>query len=117
MKTETREIYKCEFCNKLYQRRKPALVHEQGCGKNPVNWRKCMQGCMHIGKKTTDYHEDTGYGSVVSTVNLLHCKAKDVFLYPPKVEAAKKWFDLGDEPNEPMPMECELYSNFNNYTQ
>jgi hypothetical protein len=108
MKIETREIYKCEYCNKLYQRKRFAKVHEDGCKKNPANYRRCF-GCAHLHKVDAQYTYETYTGEDTQTVHVLHCRAKDVYLFPPKVEAKENWFDFGDKPNNPMPMECALY--------
>ena len=50
MKTETKEIYKCEHCNKLYQLKNWCLVHEKACSKNPDNDRACF-GCQYLTKQ------------------------------------------------------------------
>jgi hypothetical protein len=110
MITETREIYKCGFCRKLYQIKKWAEIHEKGCTKNPKNWRKCF-GCVHLHKTEADYTCDTYFGEETVSVSVLHCKAKDVYIHPPKVEAKKNWFDFGDKANESMPMECDLFDD------
>lgn len=108
MITETKEIYKCEHCRKLYQSKHFALRHEQLCPKNPDNNRACF-GCVHLGKRQTKvYHDVPSGGEQVQTVEILHCAKKSVFLYPPKVEVKKNMYDLGDDFNEPMPKECEM---------
>jgi len=108
MISETKEIYKCEHCKKLYQLKHFALRHEQSCTKNPANWRACF-GCVHLGKRETKvYHDSPFGGEQVQTVEILYCPKKEVFLYPPKVEVKKNMYDLGDDLNEPMPMECEM---------
>jgi len=50
MKSEFKEIYKCDHCNKLYQRKHACIKHEIACHKNPENHRVCF-GCMHLCKK------------------------------------------------------------------
>jgi hypothetical protein len=109
LKTETIQVYKCEYCNKLYQRKHFAEVHEKSCHKNPNNYRKCLDECKHLIKKTTKYYYDTGYGERSRDLELFYCPKKKSFLYPPKVEHDKKWFDLADDLNEPMPKECKAY--------
>lgn len=106
MKTELKEIYKCDHCNKLYQIKSCAIAHELICSKNPTNHRPCFI-CAHLEKKETIYYYDTYCGENKKTINLLHCAVIDSFLYPPKVESKKNWFDLGDKHNEPMPKECD----------
>lgn len=109
MKTETREIYKCEYCNKLYQIKGAALKHEKTCIKNPENDRPCFH-CYHLTKKKVEYYYETYHGEDSRDLKLFYCPEKDSYLYPPQVEAKKNWFDLGDELNDPMPKECELKS-------
>lgn len=111
MKVETREIYKCEYCNKLYQIKRFAEAHETSCHRNPNNYRKCLDNCQNLIKKTATYHFDTYCGEDSRKVELFYCTKKESFLYPPKVEHGKKWFDLGDELNEPMPKECKVYDD------
>lgn len=107
MKTETKEIYKCDHCNKLYQRKHACILHEKYCSRNPDIERACFNGCAHLHKQVVDYYSDTGYGEIHEELNLLHCKHKNIYLYPPKSEAKKNWFELGGEDiNEPMPKEC-----------
>jgi hypothetical protein len=112
MKTETKEVYKCDFCKKMYQRKNACANHEVSCSKNPENNRACF-GCPHLVKKTTQIYID-GYDGFETEqdIELLFCEAKDIFLYPPKVEIKKNSYDLGDDLNEPMPKECEIEENF-----
>lgn len=106
MKTETKEIYKCDHCNKLYQIKRYAIAHENACKLNPKNKRPCF-ACNNLTKKVTiRYYDDYG-GENSKAVTVLFCKAKNIFLYPPSVESKKNWFELGDESNSPMPKLCE----------
>lgn len=105
MITETKEIYKCEHCRKVYQVKRFAEVHEISCMKNPDNKRACF-GCKHMNKRDYVLYYDTPMGEATRTVNLCHCAKKEIFLYPPKVEHKGTSFELGDEFNEPMPKDC-----------
>ena len=58
-------------------------------------------------KKDVAFNFENYHGEQESIVNLLHCSELNKFIYPPKVEAKKNWFDLGDEYNEPMPKVCD----------
>lgn len=108
MRTETKEIYKCDFCNKLYQRKAAAIKHELMCSKNPDNDRPCFH-CLSLEKKDTTVFLDHSYGSQDSaSFRLLHCSAKEIFLYPPKVGFKKNVIEI-EECNEAMPKECELF--------
>ena len=114
MITETREIYKCEFCRKVYQIRGPAERHEVSCSKNPDNWRPC-HSCIHLKKKKHTIYVDTYTGEQEYRLDLLYCPAIKTFLYPPKVEHKRNTgYDLGDETNQPMPRTCDVFNgNFN----
>jgi hypothetical protein len=107
MKIETREIYKCEFCNKLYQRKHSAEYHEKVCVKNPANDRPCY-GCNKLTKKAAEVDGGNDrYGEQeYRTVDLFYCNAKKMFLHTPKNAIKGNVFDLGDDLNEPMPIEC-----------
>lgn len=110
MKTETKEIYKCEFCNRLYQLKHFAEKHEQICTKNPENKRACF-GCAHLTKADYDIYSDWPDGSESkSTKSFCFCKKKSQFMYPPKVEIKNNMQDLGDESNNPMPKECSEFT-------
>lgn len=108
MKIEIKEIYKCDHCNKLYQIKSWAEQHEEGCNKNPDNFRACF-GCKHLCKKNVDYWFDTYHGEDSKDVLVFYCEKIDSCLYPPKVELAKKWFDFGDINNQPMKKKCEFF--------
>lgn len=110
MKTETREVYKCDHCSKMYQIKRYAEQHEVFCVKNPENKRACTF-CPHLDKKVTSYYQEFPDGSEMErTVELFFCKEKRMFLYPPKVEIKKTWFELGYHENSPMPKDCDIKS-------
>lgn len=107
MKTEIREVYKCDYCNKLYQKKHFAENHEKVCVLNPDNKRAC-DDCVHLTKKdNTVYYDQYDWSDGSRLLSLLYCPKIDSFLYPPKVEHKKNFFDLGDELNQPMPRECK----------
>ena len=109
MKAETKEIYKCDFCSRWYQLKRFAESHEKSCTRNPDNYRKCLDGCKNLEKRKA-YHVDVNYiDEELDGYSLLYCKAREVFLYPPKVEHRKSWIELDGEKNEPMVKECSLY--------
>ncbi len=111
MIVETKTIYKCEYCGKLYQRKYFAERHESMCVKNPDNERVCF-GCPYLIKKTVSIYFDTYNGEVEENRTLLYCEEKDIYLYPPCVEVKKNWFELGDELNEPMKKECDSHDKW-----
>jgi len=113
MITEIKEIYKCDFCNRWYQRKHFAELHEKSCIKNPDNYRRCLDACHNLEKRSA-HPVDVNYIGDEDSFYLLYCKAKEIFLYPPKVEHRKSWFELDNEKNEPMVKECNLYDG--NYT-
>ena len=108
MKTEIKEIYKCDHCRKVYQIKKYAIAHENACKRNPVNKRPCFD-CLHLEKKQTTHYYDTYCGEDEREISLLYCAMDQKFLYPPKVESKKNMIDLGDESNDPMPKQCNHY--------
>lgn len=112
MKIETKEIYKCEYCNKLYQIKSACYKHENICSKNPENDRACFT-CRHLTTETETIYYDTGYGENERKVNLLYCNKKESFVYPPKVEFKKNWYETDPIENNPMPKKCEIKDNDN----
>lgn len=110
MKVRTKEVYNCEYCNKLYLVKSAAEKHEEMCFKNPANKRPCFE-CVHLIKKCTsvpcDYVDEHGE-ECERNLDLLYCSKKQTFLYTPKNEIKGNVFDLGEKGNEPMPKECDL---------
>ncbi len=107
---ELKRAYKCEYCSKLYQRKTACENHEKHCTKNIDNHRACF-GCAYLNKKQTWHYFDTYCSESKEKLSLLHCGEKEIFLYPPKIEVKKNWFDLGDELNEPMPKKCKQFKH------
>ncbi len=110
MKTETREIYRCEYCKKVYLIKKACEIHETRCTKNPENFRACF-GCYNTIKKEVTIYYDHYDGEHEYQRELLYCKAKDIFIYPPIIEHKGNAIDLGDKINEPMPKECDKFKD------
>lgn len=110
MKTETREIYKCDFCRRLYQIKKFAALHEKCCNKNPENQRACLE-CQHLKKKNFDFYYDTCDGEDYRTISLFHCDKINAFLHLPKNEHKGNVIDTGDDSNIPMRKECDKYKS------
>jgi hypothetical protein len=111
MKIETKEIYKCDHCNKLYQIKSACVKHEEACSKSMVNQRPCFS-CHNLIKKETTIYDDNWDGSESSkTVNLFYCENKKHFLYTPQNEIKQNRFELGDEENVPMPKQCDVYND------
>lgn len=109
MITETREVYKCEHCRKMYQIKSACERHEPKCRKNPDNYQKCLDGCIHLVKKEISWTIDTCYGEEEKDVEILYCECKKEGVHPYWVRGYLS-DDLGDEtPNNPMPEECKLF--------
>ena len=108
---ETKEVYKCEHCRKMYQRKWLCEKHEAGCKKRPDYLRPC-HSCKILNKvKETIL---AGYGDIWGNeaervVEVLFCKSRDCFIYPPSVASKGNMFDMGDKLNEEMPKRCEFY--------
>jgi hypothetical protein len=111
MKIKKIEVYFCEHCNKLYQRKWSCEKHEELCKKNPDNLRPCF-GCSFLCKKEAEIYGDYTDGSEWKrTINLLFCNKKEIYLHTPQNEIKGNDFELGYTENNPMPKKCDLYSN------
>lgn len=109
MKSKTKEVFYCEFCNKNGLSRYKMEYHEKVCTRNPENYRPCLQ-CKYISKKEAKSYNYFQFGIIEREVELLFCDKKDVYLYTPKNQIKGNQFDLGDFENNPMPKECELFT-------
>ena len=109
MKTETITIYRCDHCSKIYQIKHYAEKHEKSCTKNPDNRRPCF-GCDNLKMKKTTLHSDSYAGAYDYEVEILFCQKVNSFLYPPKVEHKKNWYETDPVSNKPMPRECEFHT-------
>jgi hypothetical protein len=112
MKVQNKTIYRCDYCNKLYLRRNACVEHEELCWKNPKNNRACYN-CHCLTKEDTSYYEDSFYGEIERILKLFYCRKKKIYLYTHLQEKKKNWFDLGDDINEPMPIDCDLQETIN----
>lgn len=108
MKTEIKEVYKCEHCNRLYQRKHHCLNHELGCKKRPDYLRPC-HNCKLLKKvKATAWDIDEYGDEYGKVVDVLFCEKLDCFIYPPSVAAKGNAFEM-ERLNVEMPKECEFY--------
>lgn len=104
---------KCEYCSKLYQQERFAILHEKRCSKNPDNRRMCF-GCEHLERVKTDHtvfdHNGNDY---LEKVSILRCSKIGSFVYPPKVEHSEQGpylpENLNDVENIPMKRECNFF--------
>ncbi|HDZ27068.1 hypothetical protein LCGC14_0500910 [marine sediment metagenome] len=103
MKTQTREIYRCGYCNKWYLIKKSAEKHEVICNKNPVNDRPCFN-CPLLVKK--EYQEEDEFHH---KLDLFFCEHFEHYLFPPSADHKKNWIDTGE--SVPMPKECDAAEN------
>lgn len=111
MKIEIKEIYKCGYCNKLYQIKSFCEKHEIQCHKNPDNYRQCLDYCPHLSKQKTTLYYDTYQGEDERIVNVFYCEKNECFLYPPKVEHKNNPLDIDN--NESMiKAGCKFYIEF-----
>jgi hypothetical protein len=109
MKTENREIYRCEHCAKVYLRKCFCEIHEQACPKNPSNHRACAS-CKHAGWKTQPLGARL-YSGANRDVSAPFCVKKNVFLLPPKAEARGNKYKFDKYENIRMPVECDDMEN------
>ena len=111
MKIQTKEIYKCDFCKKLYQIKSACEKHELSCKKSPDYIRPCHScNVLKMTKETIMAGYGDRYGQEAEReVNVLFCQKRDCFIHPPSVAAKGNSFDMGDKSNIEMPKECEFY--------
>jgi len=110
MKTETKEIYKCEYCNRLYQLKRFCIKHEESCKKRPDYIRPC-HSCVHL--KRVDETICAGYDDehgeeAERVVRVLFCDKVDSFIHPPSVAAKGNAFEM-EKKNIVMPRECAFH--------
>lgn len=111
MKIETKEIYKCDFCNRWYQRKNAAVKHEDLCIKNPYNCQPCFN-CIHLSKKEAYVECDYTYGNDgTKVVEALYCKKKEIYLHTPRNSKKDNAFTIVGADNLPMPRECKYFDN------
>jgi hypothetical protein len=109
MQKRTIDVYNCDHCNKMYQRKHACEQHEKDCFKNPINHRPCLD-CMNLTMiEQTIYGNDWTGGETQTKVNAFFCRAKGIALYPPKTENRNdgRVYEFGDYANEPMPKTCD----------
>lgn len=107
MITETREIYKCEHCRRMYQRKFWAEYHENRCKHNPVNIRPCFT--CPFSKKVeieTDEYSETMYKR-----DIIYCEKKNIGICPP-FQSGYSYVTLNGEEilNDNMPVQCDIYN-------
>jgi len=106
MITKTIKAYYCEYCKKFYRSKSACKNHELICWDNPVNHRDCRGCSYHRAKQHTVYYSENGYKEVENVLMLSYCYKHKMFIYPPKVEIKKNWFDTDSIPNVPMRKTC-----------
>jgi hypothetical protein len=108
MITETKEVYKCGHCRKLYQIKNACERHEKMCTRNPDNHRACHDCTVLKKVKETIYDGyDVNGDEGEIEVGVLYCSKLDTFIHPPKVEIKGTAFEIGHKSNLPMPKECD----------
>ena len=106
---ETKEIYKCEFCNKLYQKKTFCKRHENICKRNPDNWRAC-HSCKNLTTKQIELTiKDEFDGYYKERRSLIYCSKLEIFLYPPKAEKLGYKYNTTPVNNNPMPRLCDKF--------
>jgi hypothetical protein len=107
MKIEIKEVYKCDHCRKLYQRKKACIKHESLCGKNPENETKCFN-CEFLEKERLTEYFDTGHGEGQRPVDVFFCKKINSALFPLTIDPNKR-IDFDDIENQPMKKNCDQF--------
>jgi len=114
MKKEVREVYKCDYCNRLYQIERFCVKHEESCRKRPDYLRPCHD-CSVLKKVNQSILTGGGNrwrGEDEVIVSVLFCEKRDCFIYPPSVTVKGNAFEL-DKLNIEMPKECEFQKKLN----
>lgn len=110
---ETKEIYKCSHCRKLYQKKEACRVHEYFCHKNPDFFRACHT-CITLKKVEASVFEGTDYDGEEyhRDVMVLYCSSVDKYIYPPKVGFKGNMFSFIGKNNVEMPQSCPYQKTF-----
>ena len=122
MKTiENVTLYKCDFCGKKMQRKHAMIEHEKKCSHNPLNKRKCLEFCENLVR--VEIFVEPSVQTYTQSDELVKsscfkCKAKNIFMYSPKIEHSNRGvpdYVLHNEKEiiqEPMPLHCDLFDNY-----
>lgn len=123
MITETKEVYKCEHCRKLYQRKNACIDHEPKCRKNPINVPTC-HGCTYLENIGIKYEPQvqTQHGNDdLFDGRGFRCKLKKIFMYHPSLEFGQYGVpdyaefkgDEIDQKRMPVENECDDFEDEN----
>jgi hypothetical protein len=113
-------IYRCDFCKKELKLKYAMGIHEEKCNCNPINFRACTNGCAFLDREIIqiDYLSRHDYESGENIyekkqVNSFKCTKFDKIMYPFSIEksSALKKYPETFEYQEPMPKECDSFSN------
>jgi hypothetical protein len=112
MIVETREIYRCSHCGKIYLMQYWCEQHEPKCKKNPDNYQPCLDGCRHIEKKEFTFIYDTPHYEDQYQVKVMYCNKKKEAVCPFWHSPYDVLYDKNDEEvtNEIMPEKCEHFN-------
>lgn len=97
MKEVKKQVYKCDYCNRLSLSKSGIKAHEKSCRKNPENKTYCYmcEHCESVKKEYTAYFRmHGGFDRVVD--NAPFCSYYDAYLIAPLL-AKKSWFELSDD--------------------
>tara|TARA_R110000796_G_scaffold88978_1_gene192345 strand:+ start:2235 stop:2600 length:366 start_codon:yes stop_codon:yes gene_type:complete len=119
MISEVREIYKCEHCRKVYQRKHACISHEPKCRKNPVNIPKC-NNCNFL--QSVDMRYEPTYQSYMNNDDLskgrcFKCTSKEIYMFHPSTKHGEYGIpdyveiDGNEIVQEEMPKECDKFND------
>ena len=107
-------VYKCDHCSKKLFRKQAMAAHELRCSKNPENIRACF-GCANLERVDIEFETTVQtYDYELRKGSCFRCRAKNIFMHPPKLEYNEKGVPVytefeGEEiEQEKMPLLCEL---------
>jgi hypothetical protein len=114
MKTISKPVYYCDYCNKLGLSKSGMARHEQICNKNPENARPCYSCKFCVKRETT---VETMYYGLLSNkhVELFYCEHHCNYIHTPQNAIRGNQYDT-DEPNIGMPKECKDHKEHENET-
>lgn len=128
MNIETKTIYSCEHCKRMFRSKYWANRHENTCRKNPAVWRPCF-GCKHlvnIGRlRVTELQDYAKKPYNSHKENVLYCREHDLIEVSPVAEFLGKYKNVTEfftHPHEDvkitaeqMPKKCSDYEvNYRN---
>ncbi len=110
MKEINTTIYKCIYCNKIYQLKRFAEKHHLRCRKNPKNIG-CCNFCVHIDKKKFEVECSARGREYEEERSSLYCSKQDIYLKPRWSSGNIEGYFCDSPTIEKMPLKCDKMEN------